>query len=622
MRSLASDRTDVALVAVFLLGASFYFWRATYAEPLALHGGQASPYNQLADAFLHFRLWVVNVPAQALGPGNPYNPAQRSAFLSGYPDYALYGHYLYLTWGPAPVLVLLVPLHLLGLEPSASVVTTPYAIVGLGFALAALRVILRQIGDVRLWMCVLAALTLACASVIPYIVRFPLVYHEEIVGGWCFVMVAIWCGVSAVAERRGSLKRLMLMSLCVGLATATRPTLALTALLLVVVYRSLRSTRPRRGLLVALVAPFGMCVLLLAAYNQARFHNPLQYGAIYQINGISTYTAHFGDLSFVAPGLWAYLIAPPRLSVIFPFLTIVYPQLSYPLSVPAHYAPLSEETGGLIAMAPIASFLVALPWIWRRRPAALGPLSPFMLVMAGAGIACMILVSYEIYTTTERYEADYMSLLLFGGLSAWLVLSSEASGRSRRLVRAGGGLLAAWSCVIGIAIAMQEIEKHPGTWRTFVDIGSPLSTAIAALAGHPVLAEVYTPNLKVGSPSYSNTGIGENIFFLTARDQADLTIVSPEGGEDALVATTFAGPAAATGASPRIRLSGPGHASHIYQLAHGTARSQIPVHLHRGVNEIVLSAASGTRAQSAMLEREPESQALITFSDMTVARRR
>jgi hypothetical protein len=618
IRALASDRTTIALIAVFLLGASFYLWRATLNAPLALHGGANTPYNLLAEAFLHLRLWVVKVPATALGAGNPYNPAQRSAFLFGYRDYSLYGNHLYISWGPAPVLVLLVPLHLLGFEPSASVIMVPFTIVGLGFALAALRVILTRIGDVSLWMCIIAAFTLTCASVIPYVLRFPLVYHEEIVGGYCFAMAGIWLGVSAVVDGRASLKRLALMSLCIGLATGSRVTLGVMGLLLVAVYLSLRSTRQRRSLLTALAAPFGVCVLLLAAYNQARFGSVLENGAKLQINRLSTYTAHFGELGYLAPGLWSYLIAPPRIVALFPFVLINYPQVSYPFSLPAHYQPLSEETGGLLAMAPIAIFLVALPWIWRRRPAALGSLAPLLLAMAIAGVACMAFVAFEIYISTERYEADYMTLLLFGALAAWLVLSSATRGPRRRLVRTVGALLAVWSCATGMAISCQEFGKHIGTWRTLANLGAPLSRAIATIAGHPVIGDIDATHTFGSVPSYSNLGTGVNGFSLAAGEQVEITIVSPNSREDALITDAVAPVPRIGGAEAEIRVAGPEKTSAIYRLAGGSRLVWIPIHLNPGVNQLVLSPV---RAQNRSSTREPaaEWQAPISFSEFTLA---
>ena len=619
VRSLVSDPVGVALAAVFAVGTAFYIWRTTFAAPLALYGGQSSPYNQLADAFLHLHLWVVHVPAQALGPGNPYNPAERSPFLFAYPDYALYGHYLYITWGPGAVLVWLLPLHVLGFEPSASVIMTPFVVSGFAFSLATLRVIVRRIGRVRLWMCILAALTLLCASVIPYVVRFPFVYQEEIASGYCFVMAGVWLGVSGVDARRASLKRLALMSLCLGLATACRPTLGLTGLLLVAVYASLRLTRPRRGLLVALATPFAVCVLLLAAYNQARFGNPLQYGAKYQINGPTTYHAHFGELSFLAPGLWAYLFAPPRLSAIFPFTLINYPEVSYPLTLPAHYSH-SEETGGLLVMAPIAIFLVALPWMWRRRPSLLGSLTPLLLVMVGVGFACMAFVAYEIYISTERYEADYMTLLLFGALAAWLALSSVAKGRWRRLVRTGGGVLAVWSCATGMATSYQEIEKYnAGAWRMLVDLGTPLSTAITAVAGHPVIAEVFTPNILRSAPGYGNIGTEVTGFWLTARNQVDITIVSPDSQEGVLASNTVVGPALEVGGSLEISIGASGRAGRVYRLP-GGARMRIPVHLSRGVNQLTLRPVTG-EGHPVTWEPGTESEALMVFTGLTFAAR-
>ncbi len=618
VRSVASDPVSRALVAVFLLAAAFYLWRAIAAAPLSLHGGGEGQYNQLADAFLHFHLWIVHVPSEALGPGNPYDPAQRSAFLWRYPDYSLYGHYLYITWGAVPVLVLLVPLHLLGFEPSGSVISTPFAIVGIGFALATLRVILRQIGAVRMWMCVLAGLTLAFASTMPFIVRFPLVYHEEIASAYCFAMVTVWLAVTAVVNRRASLKRLMLLSLSVGLATGSRPTLALLALLLIPVYAALRTTRPRLGLVAALTAPLGVCMVLLLAYNQARFGSPLEYGARFQITGPSTFNAHFGELGYLSPSFWAYLLAPPRLVALFPFILITYPQTSYPLSLPAHYAPLSEETGGLFMMAPIAIFLVALPWIWRRRPALLGSLSPFFVALVCAGVACMTFVSYEIYESSERYETDYMTLLLFAALAVWLALSGKDNPRGRRLIRIGGGLLAVWSCMVGVAISLPEVQRHPGTWRVLVDLGAPLSTAIASVAGHPVLAEVYAAKVEGAPASYSSLGTEVTGFSLTVGNEAEITVVSPDRRESALEANTFEGPGLG-GAPPEARIDGPGKTTHTYRLPIGGKRARLPVRLDRGVNRFVVKYVGSTATQVNQLELEPESQVAMTFSNLAIA---
>jgi hypothetical protein len=623
---IAADKVNVALFTVFVLGSAFYLWTANDAVPLALHGGGSSPYNQLADAFIHLHLWVARAPAALQHLSEPYNPAEHAAFVSKYPDYSLYGSYLYLTWGPAPVVVLLVPLHLLGFEPSGSVIVTPFAIGGLAFALATLRVILRQVGPVKLWVVIVAALTLTCCSVVAFSVRSPTVYLEAVAGGYCFAMAAIWLALAAIATRRASVTRLVLTSSCFGLATGSRPTLGLTAVLLVAVYVALRATRSRLALLAALAGPFCCCLLLLAVYDQLRFGSPLEYGTKYQLSGAYTYLARFGKLSYVLPGAWSYLMAPPHFSVLFPFILLPVPQLSYPLSLPAHYYPLSEETGGLLPMAPISVFLVALPWIWRRRPHALGPLAFPLALMAAVGIVILLSLSYEFFATTERYEVDYTTLLLLGALATWLALSADATGRRhRRLIRIGGAVLAVWGCLAGTAITYREINKtRPDTWRTLVNLGAPVSTAIAAIVGHPVLAEVDTPNALPTTPaSYGNLGTSLTAFWLSARDQAQLTIVSPNARKVVLAGDVDTGPALRPGAPVGVWARGPGQASHTYRVSTDGAEARILVQLRQGVNRMVLEPITKSVGAAEVLSPatapESESYALIAITNLHLA---
>jgi len=314
-------------------------------------------------------------------------------------------------------------------------------------------------------------------------------------------------------------------------------------------------------------------------------------------------------------------LTPPRPYALFPFLNINYPQLTYPFAVPAHYLPLSEETGGLLTMAPIALFLGALPWLWRHRPASLGTIGPYLLTMTLAGAGCMLFVSYEIYTTTERYETDYMTLLLFVALAVWLALARTSQGRGRRLLSIGGAALALWSCAAGMAISFQEIEKSPGLWRTLVNAGSPFSTAIAGLAGHPILGEVYTPNKPRRADEFDNLGTEAIGFWLTASDQALVTIVSPDSREDAILANTTAGPAlhAAGATAPEVIVEGPGRSRHTYRLPSTGGRARIPVHLNRGVNQIVLTTPNALKTAAATAGAEPESQALVVFANLALA---
>jgi hypothetical protein len=610
-RSWTVDRVSVALVVVFVPAAAFYVWTAATSVPLSLHAGETDRYNLLATAFLHLRLWVSNAPAGLLHLAEPYNPAQNAPFVdtgvsdaTNFHDDVLYGSHLYFAWGPAPALVLLVPLHVLGLEPSASVTVAFFGVAGLGFALAALRVVLRQLGDTPLWAGVLAACAVALCTTVPFLLRTPSVTEDTIAGGFCFTMAGVWLVASAVVDHRRSLWRAAAASLCFGLAAGSRPELGLAAVALVPVYRTLRPTQPRRPLLLALVLPVGVCFALLAAYNQARFGNPLEIGVRHQLAGYDQLHEPPGNFSYLAPGTWLYTLSPPRPTATFPFLVLGPPPLSYPAALPATYG--QELTGGLVATTPIVLFLVALPWIWRRRPAWLGALAGPLVALAGAGVVFLLFLAFENRATTERYEVDFAGLALLGALAAWLALASRTRGALRRVVRVGGGLLVVWGCMTGFAVSFigygdfLAVEHH-GEWNTLQDTGSPLTALIARIAGRPVLAEVLTRNVREYTPvNYTSLNIhAEEAFWLGAAERATVVVASPDTRTAALVLGMSPGLETPRGIEPGgaavgVTLLRSGHALGTYAVPPGGRNVRVALPLSPGVNRFELRPVPST----------------------------
>jgi hypothetical protein len=571
------------LGGVFLFSAVFYTWTAATSVPLSLHDGSGDRYNLLATALLHFHLYVGNAPAALTHLTNPYSPHQNHNLLGGTTDATsinddvLYGGRLYFIWGAAPALILLVPLHLLGFEPSASVTIAIYSIVGLGFALAALRVVLKQIGDeVPAWMCVLAGLALTLCSAVPFILRTPSVSEDILAGGYCFTMAGVWLAADALVNRSASLPRLALMSLCFGLAAGSRPTLALGALVLIPVYLRLHGSRSRRSLALALGLPIAACFVLLLGYNQARFHQPFEDGSRYQLSGNDARVAPIGHLGYALPGTWPYVITLPQPMIAFPFVSLGRPGVKSPSGLAT-----SEVTGGLLPVAPIVLFLAALPWIWRRRPALLGALAAPLMILAGAGIAMMLLAAYEYFASTERYEVDFATLFVLGGLAAWLSLSTGPPSARRRLLRVGGGLLAAWGCAIGLASSFFGYgnllaTEHPATWRTLEDIGSPLSTAIAAVAGHPVIAA-----------TFANVDEGLHVYLLGPGEEGGVTVVSPGTRTATLAARVEVRP----GTQYRFGVEGAGTVGSSYAVPEAGRTVELPLRLHGGLNRLELFPA-------------------------------
>jgi hypothetical protein len=591
VRARPVGRTELTLGVVFVLAAVFYLWTAGTSVPFRLHDGSEDRYNLLANALIHFHLSIGRAPAALTRLSDPYSPLLNYSDLSGPTDAStinddvLYHGHLYFVWGPAPALILLVPLHLLGFEPSASVTDAVYSIAGLGFALATLRVLIKQLGSVSTWMCALAALALSLCSVIPFLLRTPGVTEDALAGGYCFTMAGVWLAAAALASSKASVPRLALMSLCFGLAAGSRPTLALCALVLVPVYMRLRGTRSRRSLVAALGLPVAVCFVLLLAYNDARFHQPLEIGSRHQLTGYDSRDAPLGHLSYALPGAWSYLSSPPQPMIVFPFIALTPPRTPAPKGLPD-----PEITGGLLPMMPIVALVAALPWLWRRRPALLGALAAPLMLLAGAGLIMMMMASYQFFATTERYEVDFATLFVLGGIAAWLSFSNGLLGRWRRLLRIGGGVLVVWGCVAGFAISFfgygNFLEvRHEQTWRTLEDVGAPVSTTVAAIVGHPVLA-----------PTFANLTGGSTEFVLAPAQQTAVTIVSPGARAARLIVSGALQP----GGRYRLGVEVSGSAAMNYRAPRGGEQVDLPVQLHLGLNRVSLFPVAMSSAERTL----------------------
>jgi hypothetical protein len=590
--STLDDRVTASLAIMLVIGAAFYLWTAGSTFPLSLDGSQTDYYNELATAFLHLHLSIGAAPAGLLHLADPYDPSQNGQYATAYHDLSLYHGHFYLDWGPTPVLVLLVPLHLLGLAASPSLTVAVFGIVGLAFALATLRVLLREFDAVPLWMGALAAAVLVCSTTVPFLLRRPAIYEEALASGFCFVMIAIQIAVRAIVQRRSSVARLAAMSLCFGLAAGSRPPLIATGLLIVPVFLALRSTTSRGGLLASLAGPCGVCVLLLLVYNLARFGNPLEVGQSYNLAGYDPKHVHLGSARYLLPNLWYYGFAPPRPTILFPFLALAPPPLTYPLGAPAGYG-VPEITGGLLPMTPLLLFAFALPWLHARRPQMVGRLASPLLVTAGAGLISLLFLSVEFFASTERYETDFAGVFLLAALAAWFALST-GTHRRRNTVRSVGAVLALWGCFTGVAISFTGYYNllriaHPGTWRALEDVTSPIATATAMLAGRPILADVQAPNLTRTSPvNLTSLGAGVESFWLAPGTPAELTIVSPDRRQAAIVADMSAGAALGAGGVLWLRIKDASTRPRDYRIT-GAGRVRLPIALDRGLNRVLLS---------------------------------
>jgi len=590
-------RRFLALVPIQFVALLFYVWTGTTEKvnPYATGSLAKLPdaYNSLTNAFLKGHLSLLDRPPVGFTSlKDPYDPAQN-AFWSGlYHDLAYYKGRLYLSWGPTPVVTLLMPWRLLhhgSLPVNVGVVI--YCCVGLVACVALLCVLVdRYLPNTKTWQLAFATAALALCNVAPFLLRRPDVYELAISSAYCFTMLGGYLLASGGLVRPLRRWRLAAGSLSIGLAIGGRPDLIFEGLFLVALLVYLvRRDHPGRtatyrcaGLL---LGPFSVILVLLALYNYGRFGSPLQNGATYALGAVEMTKVPMYQAKTLVPNLYYYVVAPVRWTYAFPYIALPPPP-AYPWPVASFYH--GEMTGGLLTTTPI--ILASIPAIALFARRGLRELRRVLLAILGVGVLTLLFLTVVLPGTTMRYETDDATFFLLPALIGWLALSS---GRGRRVIAILGAAVILYGCFIGTAISFSGYfdglrTEHPGSYWALARLTSPLPTVAAMIAGHPVVARAF--------PAGATTNGTEDTYQLD-KDQfgigvarVELDIISPSNGHWSL-APTFS--RSDDAGSHRVSIAVELDDGSAYQVEVNRTPTAIPLMLHRGLNRVEMHATNG-----------------------------
>jgi hypothetical protein len=600
----------VRILTILILALAFYAWTAGTSIPFSFSSQDMDVYNLLTTAFLHGHTYLpIKPPAGLLHLSHPYDPAYNAAYSNSslYHDLSLRNGHFYSSWGPTPALTLFLGFRITGLRMSESLAVVLFGFVGLVCATVLLHQLVRRLlPDTPNWLLIIATVALALTNVLPFLLRRPAQYEVAISGGYCFEMAGLLLVVSAVMATPLRRRRLALGSLCLGLAVGCRPSLVLGgAVAIVASVYAVRKRGGRYSLLVYALGPLLVCGLLLAIYNQVRFGAVGEFGEHYQLAGLDTLTKPADQLAYVPPGLFSYLLVPARLALTFPHAFLMT-ATEYPGSLPAGYAGTpaggaAEPAGGILTTMPITLILLALPFLWWRRRQGEGPTLVIAIGASALGLAVMVLLSYALWGTTQRYEVDFATLFLIPAFLVWaFLLARSRRQRVRRAIAVGGVALTAFGAAVGTAVSFTGYYDtlrlaHPGTFKTLEDITSPFATLVTMVAGKAALVRVDTGALPVSLPPAGYGTFGERgADAWLGTNPVTVTVVAPHAGYSALRATPVPGPGAPPLAALAVRVRSWGQEI----LVPAVGLGHIPVHLHWGLNRITLSLA-GSRATTA-----------------------
>lgn len=596
----------IVLAAVLLL--AFYAWTASSSSnpfnkvsPFGFTYGDSDYYNLQADAYLHGHLWLdVPIDRRITEAENPYSVNVKTT-LEALPDGSYYKGRYYLSWGPAPAVTTFLPPRLVGLQVRENLVVVLYCFLGVLLAAATLRLLLRHlVPDAPRAVLWTGTSGLALASSIPWILRRATVYEVAITGAFFFTMAGLLVLVRELlrdsAPRRS---RLAWTGALLGLAVLSRPTAGFAAVGMAGLAYVLRPEARRRT--IALVV--GIPVLaggVFMIYNAVRFSGPLDFGNKWQTSGRDVRDVPFGALANLPPALYAYLIAPVRWTLDFPYLHIPPPPKA-PFHVADGYG--QEETGSMVWAVPFVllsgAFLAGRRWRARTAPgdaATARLVARVVLALVAGAVLVWGAVAFSVPGYTERYELDFLPSLIMAATIGWAALATAAPTRRRAAWwRRAGIVLAAWSALVGVAISITGYYDslrlyHLSAFQALEGVFSPLPTVATMVAGRPMISALSGPEDLTGNvATYTKVDVDGATLALHTGDgsKARATIVSP-GARDAELdfqaSTPIEGTFALTAETGGVTTA---------VLVQDRSSEPLPLRLKRGVNHVSLALAPG-----------------------------
>lgn len=616
-------RGDGVLAIVFVLTSAFLWWTvATSGARADFRGDVSDYYGELTTGFLHGELSIPTpAPAGLVNLPDPYSPSLNNPWQGEFHDLALYHGHLYLDWGPTPVVTLYLPWRLIGLgNIPESWALWIYSALGIGFTLLLYRFLLSAYAPrARKTRIGFGAVALVLGGVVPFIDRTPDIYEVGVASAYCFLMLGLYLLASGGLAGRRVRWRLGVGSLALGLAAGGRWDLLLAVALVLplglwIIRRDqVTGWRPRTWLAALVVGPAAACVLLLLAYNYARFGNPLQVGTNYQMAGFDPTKTPYYLVGYLWPSLYYYLVAPVRWSLAFPYVALPPPP-SYPFGVPATYAP--EVIGGLFTISPILVLLFVTPFVMRGRVLREFRVATAALVVVA--LAIVALISLGVPGGSMRYEVDFATLLLVPAVIAFV--SYEPSRRwGRRTFGVLGALLVVYGSVVSIAISIygyhgQIMRTASGQVAAMEDVTRPVTYLVTSLLGHPVLTSGGCDAGFVSSGRYTTLGIGSVVYGVMAEGPCTLQVLGPHTGTWLLSMSETPIPIPKlTGARRTFIEVRDATGVHRYVYRWKAAGISLPVHLRGGSNTVSFWIAG------RHLPHLPPSEGLVSFSQLTVA---
>ncbi len=440
-------------------------------------------YAMTLDAWVNGRANLdLEVSPELLQLEDPYSPSAREG-LPYHWDYAYYNGNYYCYFGCAPVALLYYPFYkitgkVLPLNTAYCIFMEVIIITMFGLIMTLVRQYCKRPPLLLLLMGLFSA-TVGCGAIlgVTYCDR----YYLCVLSGMAGLLLALWTGFAAVASKRNWKRFLLLVISGIGLVitAASRPNMLIYALLLVPIFLQLlfrkSLTLPSRMISAScFLLPVAIGAAAVMWYNQIRFDNPFQFGAVYQLT-VDNVSANQISLIRLPAAIYAYFLCPMDFLNDFPFIGTKF--TAFPNR--AMYL-FTEASFGAFAMPSILLGFLSLPLVyktWKRKHHSF--LRRITIVIAIFAAILLAWIDYCMAGISPRYMLDILVILSVLTtillLQVPLILKSHHAGLSlisQKVIFAAmaGTVIAIFCILITCGEGSALFKAHPSLWNALKEI--------------------------------------------------------------------------------------------------------------------------------------------------------
>lgn len=548
INAATSRRKEFALLAIFVAGLALYFTGRPASGPAPwLDSTPAGLYHELTDAFLAGQTSLLEKPApELLKLSNPYDPGLNEPWRRDNVSYFRGAYYLY--HSPAPVLVLFMPVRLLtGQYLAEDTAVAVFSLIGTIATLACVaRLRRRFFPQSSSLLFALCAATVGLGSAQFAVLRNATANHAAIACAGCFLALAFYSALRALAFGPRHVVWLAVTGLAHGLAIASRPNYLFgsAALGLVAYFLRPRRTDPTATTkafavqIFALGVPLILVLASVAAYNFARYGNLVEFGTRTMLGAWDQTSLAPAGIGPVLQNAWHYFISPGEYARYFPFV--------------------SSPTWFALGVLPHLPFVCGALLLFAVK---LRPATAAFAILVGGVFAANVLTLLALPSGNDaavlasanlRYLVDFVpSLVLLaciGVMAAGQAWHTRPAARRTLAVAVTAG--AFWSVLASVSQDCQRLPAESYRWFARI-VNSPVALAeyLSGTEHGPLVLDLVFPS--------NRTGLTEPLLQTGSAAGGDLVWVRYENGGFVRFGHTNLAAGGPTGAAVKVDPSRP-----------------------------------------------------------------